>query len=573
MRVRWTGMVVCVLLAWCVTANGRLRAGSEEGFLTSFGMTSFAAGKQSQDTPSNQGGAAQGYKIAGTVVNAVTGSALGRVKVTLEDTRNRMRVIGTVTGEGGRFEFAGLPAGKYALQGARSGYIASGYEQHEQYSTAIVTGPEFATDKLVLRLMPMAMIAGHVLDESGEAVRDARVQLFMEDHSAGMNRVTSVNAASSDDRGYFDFSLLRPGTYFVAASAKPWYAVHGRSTQAGSDGASHVPQALDVAYPTTFYGGGTEAESAAAVELKGGERQEIEIRMSPVAALHIVFHVPVNAEGQQMVFQVPMLRKRVFDSEQMVDTASGFRPVAPGVYEISGVAMGRYEVRMTDPEGGETQEFHEMDLLHDGQDLGGTTGEPLGKLKVTVKLPEDETLPQMYALGLRDARQRIVALQQGTANGQAEFAGLKAGRYGIVVLAPGKQYSVAHVVGALGNEVNLAAGATAEVTAEVAVGVARIEGVVEKNGKPLAGVMVALVPIDPQANVDLFRRDQSDFDGTFSLQGVVPGAYTVVAVEDAWGFEWMKPGVLARYVQHGQPVVVGEKKMVRLTEAVEVQAR
>ena len=568
MRVRWTGMVVCVLLAWCVTANGRLRAGSEEGFLTSFGMTSFAAGKQSQDTPSNQGGAAQGYKIAGTVVNAVTGSALGRVKVTLEDTRNRMRVIGTVTGEGGRFEFAGLPAGKYALQGARSGYIPSGYEQHEQYSTAIVTGPEFATDKLVLRLMPMAMIAGHVLDESGEAVRDARVQLFMEDHSAGMNRVTSVNAASSDDRGYFDFSLLRPGTYFVAASAKPWYAVHGRATQAGSDGAPHVPQALDVAYPTTFYGGGTEAESAAAVELKGGERQEIEIRMSPVAALHILFHVPVNAEGQQMGFSVPMLRRPMFDSEQVVD-ATGFGPVSPGVFEISGVPAGHYEVRF----GGETSQVSEMDLLHDGQDLTGTPGEALGKLKVTVKLPEDETLPQIYGLGLRDARQRIVMFQQGDAKGQAEFAGVKEGRYGIVVLAPGKRYSVVRVVGAAGNEVNVAEGATAEVTAELAVGVARIEGVVEKNGKPLAGVMVALVPIDPQANVDLFRRDQSDFDGTFSLQGVVPGAYTVVAVEDAWGFEWMKAGVLARYVQHGQAVVVGEKKLVRLTEAVEVQAR
>ena len=569
MRVRWRGILAGVLVAMvCAIANVVVCATTEEGFLNSSGMTSFISGRQSQGPPSNQGVVAQGYRIAGTVVNAVTGSALGRVKVTLEDTRNRMRVIATVTGEGGRFEFAGLPAGKYALEGARSGFIPSGYEQHEQYSTAIVTGPEFATDKLVLRLMPMAMIAGHVLDESGEAVRDARVQLFMEDHSAGMNRVTSVNAASSDDRGYFDFSLLRPGTYFVAASAKPWYAVHGRATQAGSDGAAHVPQALDVAYPTTFYGGGTEAESAAAVELKGGERQEIEIRFSPVAALHILFHVPVNAEGQQMGFSVPMLRRPMFDSEQVVD-ATGFGPVSPGVFEISGVPAGHYEVRF----GGETSQVSEMDLLHDGQDLGGTTGEPLGKLKATVKLPEDETLPQMYALGLRDARQRIVALQQGTANGQAEFAGLKAGRYGIVVLAPGKQYSVAHVVGALGNEVNLAAGATAEVTAEVAVGVARIEGVVEKNGKPLAGVMVALVPIDPQANVDLFRRDQSDFDGTFTLQGVVPGAYTVVAVEDAWGFEWMKAGVLARYVQHGQPVVVGEKKLVRLTEAVEVQAR
>ena len=78
---------------------------------------------------------------------------LARARVSVADTRARMRRIETVTGEGGHFEFAGLPAGKYALEGSRSGYITAGYEQHEQYSTAIVTGPEFATEKLVLRLI------------------------------------------------------------------------------------------------------------------------------------------------------------------------------------------------------------------------------------------------------------------------------------------------------------------------------------------------------------------------------------------------------------------------------------
>jgi protocatechuate 3,4-dioxygenase beta subunit len=87
--------------------------------------------------------------------------------------------------------------------------------------------------------------------------------------------------------------------------------------------------------------------------------------------------------------------------------------------------------------------------------------------------------------------------------------------------------------------------------------------------------MVGLVPNNPEANVDLFRRDQSDFDGTFTLAGVVPGTYTIVAVENAWGFEWLKAGVLARYVQHGQNVIIGEKMSgtLHLPDAVEVQER
>ncbi len=46
--------------------------------------------------------------------------------------------------------------------------------------------------------------------------------------------------------------------------------------------------------------------------------------------------------------------------------------------------------------------------------------------------------------------------------------------------------------------------------------------------------MIALVPRDPDADRELFRRDQSDLDGTFSLGNVIPGEYTVVAIENGW---------------------------------------
>jgi hypothetical protein len=98
---------------------------------------------------------------------------------------------------------------------------------------------------------------------------------------------------------------------------------------------------------------------------------------------------------------------------------------------------------------------------------------------------------------------------------------------------------------------------------------------VKKDSKPVAGVMVALLPKDPDQHRDLFRRDQSDFDGTFTLPGVAPGSYTIVAVEDAWGFDWLKPGVLARYVQHGRSVTIadGMSGALHLDTPVEVQPR
>ena len=86
-----------------------------------------------------------------------------------------------------------------------------------------------------------------------------------------------------------------------------------------------------------------------------------------------------------------------------------------------------------------------------------------------------------------------------------------------------------------------------------------VEGFAKRSGKPVAGAMVVLVPKDPESNHDFFRRDQSDLDGSFSLQSVIPGSYTIIAIENAWDLDWAKPAVLAHYCQHGQIVIVGDQ--------------
>jgi hypothetical protein len=76
-------------------------------------------------------------------------------------------------------------------------------------------------------------------------------------------------------------------------SGMPWYAVHPMiSTQAATGGS--VSPALDVAYPTTYYGGATEAEGASPIVIKGGERMQADITMEAVPALHIIFHTVAN---------------------------------------------------------------------------------------------------------------------------------------------------------------------------------------------------------------------------------------------------------------------------------------
>lgn len=536
-----------------------------------------AAAQNTNPAPQERPKAGQTFKIAGTVVSATTGAPLAQARISIAETANRAKTTSMLTSEDGHFEFAQLKAGKYSLQGAKRGYISAAYDQHEQFSTAIVTGTELSTENLVLRLTPMALITGHVLDEFGDPARHAQVHLYFEAHGAGMSRIIRFSSSSSDDRGFYDFSLLRPGKYYVSVTAKPWYAVHPPTAATpAANAAQLIPSALDVAYPTTFYGGATESDRATPIEVKGGDRLQIDVHLNPVPALHLIFRVPQEGPDQPNNFSVPMLQKHVFDSVQFVPT-EGVQQVAPGVYELTGLPPGRYTARMKNSNSGQLEQSTDLDLVHDGQELNDSHGEPLGSLKLTIKMPGDETLPKQYGVGLVDSRRRGVAFRQGDPSGQVLFEDLAPGRYGILITAASKPYSVVRTFSQAGSfpghDVNVTPGVALELTASLAVGVVSIEGTVQKKGKPVAGVMVALVPKDPEAHIELFRRDQSDFDGTFVLRGVIPGSYSIVAVEDAWGFEWQQPGVLARYVQHGQNLTIGERMQgtVHLPDPVEVQ--
>ena len=94
------------------------------------------------------------------------------------------------------------------------------------------------------------------------------------------------------------------------------------------------------------------------------------------------------------------------------------------------------------------------------------------------------------------------------------------------------------------------------VTVTASRGTGRITGFALKNGKPASGVMIVLAPQDLHSNPALFRRDQADSDGSFTLNAVVPGRYTVVAIENGWDLEWADPEVLWKYLASGESVQI-----------------
>jgi hypothetical protein len=87
-----------------------------------------------------------------------------------------------------------------------------------------------------------------------------------------------------------------------------------------------------------------------------------------------------------------------------------------------------------------------------------------------------------------------------------------------------------------------------------------ISGTALRDGKPVSGAMIVLVPENFQSNGSLIRRDQSDSDGTFTLRAVLPGKYTVLALENAWDLEWLNPAVLMPYLPGGTPLEVNARQ-------------
>ena len=518
------------------------------------------------------------YTVSGTVVSATTGTPLAQTRVTLTDTNNSRNVASLLTGEDGRFAFRRLGPGKYSLQGSRRGYLTSGYQQHEQFWSALVTGEKLETQNLVLRLMPAAVLSGKVLDETGEPVRGAEVKLYMEQRANGMTRVMPAGNTPTNDLGVFEFFSLSPGKYFAAVSAKPWYAVHPPSAPPGSTVSAPVlvDKPLDVAYPSTYYGGTTSSDEASPILIKGGDREEIEIALAPVESLHLLFHVP--EEGQQQGFQAPVLEKRVFDSLDYVPI-QGVNPVSPGVMELTGVPAGKYTVRIPAAQG-QAAKFTEADIRNDGQELETDKAEPAASMKLTVELPNGEPVPTQLALALQDERDQIAAFNLVGADGRVAFDDLAAGSYKIIAARTAeKAYAVGRILEengqAVGPIVNVTEGAELQLRVTLIGGVASVQGIVKRGDKPASGIMVVLIPASPESQQDLFRRDQTDSDGSFSLSDIIPGTYTVAAIEDAWDFDWSQPSALARYAQNGQPVTIsaGKTGTIRLHDPVQVQPR
>jgi hypothetical protein len=189
-------------------------------------------------------------------------------------------------------------------------------------------------------------------------------------------------------------------------------------------------------------------------------------------------------------------------------------------------------------------------------------------------LPDKLTLSLESIEGVHQQEQNQVS----GSNGQFTFESVRQGNYEFTASTPDKQLPIISITinGRThpGNQITVS-DQPMKIGAMVSLSETRIEGFARKGEKGAPGVMVVLVPKEPEVFPALARRDQSDSDGSFALRDVAPGQYTLVAIEDGWELDWARPEVISRYLSGGIAVTVTESsgKLVRLPEAVPVESR
>ncbi|HEX2917841.1 MAG TPA: carboxypeptidase-like regulatory domain-containing protein [Edaphobacter sp.] len=520
------------------------------------------------------------FQISGVVVNILDGSPIPHAHLSSTPASSgqlpgRMgfggirpsRAIEADADDSGRFVVTLPSAGRWRLVASAIGYVAQAYDAHEEFSSSVVlteADPKFA---LRFQLSPEAEITGTVVDEAGEAVREARVML---EHrgaaSSGYEKEFRNKAVTqTDDRGLYDFTGLAPGDYRVKVDAKPWYSTSSQLRMGTPDQTQE--QNLDVTYPLTWFPGANDPMGAEVLSLKAADMRRADFQLTPIRAGHVTFAAPEMAgPGSPGLPSFPVVERVDAGGAGMVSAIPNRG--ADGRMDLGGLTPGVYRVRMAGPN--QERETRLIEVRAGDSRVIDASSAAANVANITI---EDGG-----QVGLGPAGLELIDTAKGTkftSFAQDVFFRAGSGRVSdgkrespVTMQVPPGRYEVrlrdrqAYLLGisasgadVAGRFVTVHEGA-ATLRLRTATGRASVHGIASEEGKPVQGAIVLLIPagLDDQGNFTAIVRDQTNTDGSFDLNDVVPGQYILVAVANGWQISWNDLATLQHYLTQGVPL-------------------
>lgn len=540
--------------------------------------------------------ATKSFSITGTLVNSTNGAPVqhGSLTATLvprdnAGSRQSPAPIGPIDADDhGRFSIPVPSAGMWRVVASARGYVTQAYDEHESFSSGIVLMAASPTLDLRFRIAPEAVITGSVLDEAGEPVRNASVSLFVI-HAPRPDAVPPPPRArartSTDDRGVYEFDDLPPGNYQINVQAQVWYAMAAQ--QKGFNTANQPPldPSLDVAYPLTWYPGTDDSAQAETISLGAGDNRQADFQLLPIPSVHLRILPDAATAGDRRIQAYPMIEKLSAGGRLGYTPFSAHIDPQGGI-DVGGLAPGRYEVRLQGR--GQAVKPALIDITAGAaQTLDMNAASTMASVSIRIDgIAEAEANSVRISLidpssGRNAARDGAggyflsgALLRRGGAEGESRTMEVPPGRYEVVLIGKPNLYLTgitAQSAEAVGRFVTVPSGSST-LNLHVADGRASVTGVASRGGKPSVGAMVLLVPatLGNPEGLNIIRRDQTNTDGSFDLNDVLPGQYILIAIDQGWQVNWKDASTLNGYMLHGIPVELHSAASVK--EEIEAQA-
>jgi protocatechuate 3,4-dioxygenase beta subunit len=487
-------------------------------------------------------------RIRGRVFAAGANTPLRRVQMTLTlpDNREFGRVI--TTDAQGRYEFSGLPAGRFTLRASKPGYVGLSHGQRRPYeagtSIALAAGETITSMDFALPLG--AVIAGRVTDEFGDVMPQVRVEVQRFEYgSDGQRRLRTAGTDTTDDRGEFRAYGLMPGEYVVNAIVQT--RVVAGAAAPGLDTEQNAP--VD-GYPPTFYPGTPNANAAHPITIGIGQEASIQFGLTP-ARLSRISGVVRDSHGRPGSAEVSLLSRQG-------GSAADSRTAADGSFMLNGIVAGEYSLwvrQRLSTSVPAVAEFASVPVTVSGTDLTGLSitmskgfqisGRVIWEGTASNSMPDSAASP---AAPLRvgaaadtgagwNAENDPEATGQVDANGTFRLGGVF-GRV-FLSLSPPSGWAVRSIVldgqDITDKAIDVAGQNVDDVRITMTDKLANVSGrVSDARGSAVMQYVVVVQPtvdVEPTVVSRYVRTVRPDTNGRFEFRNLRPGRYTATAIE------------------------------------------
>jgi Carboxypeptidase regulatory-like domain len=485
----------------------------------------------------------------GTIRGRVTGSdgrplRLARLSIVEGTTR---KSVGESTDADGRYEFAGVAAGTYAVTARKAGYATMEFGQRRPTDPArrVRVINDQVVEHIDFTLPAAAALSGRVIDENGDPVQAATVSLYTMTFVNGRPRlIASGVARRTDDLGRFRLFNVDPGEYVISAAA-------------ATVGTYRLP-----GYAPMYFPGTPSVTDAQVLTVKTGEDLfGLDLRLAPGRAAK-VSGVALDAAGQP--FEGLLVLDTSQHSNVIAAPAAHARPRPDGQFEFVNVPAGDY-VLQAFVRGRNGAEFATRFVsIGDGDATGLTVRTAFGSTvtgRITLEGARPRIMPRDFQFNFVTTNEDLApepGMYRARINDDWTFE--YEGLFGPLLIRPtGRPEWLLRSVRVNGIDVTdtvLAFGRPADSLSEVEVVLtsrgAEVSGAVtDARGPALNSYTVIVFSTDRERwmrHSRFVKAAASEPDGTFSVRGLPTGEYFVAAIDrvrmsDGSG-EWQDPAFL-----------------------------